>query len=55
MYVNPLPFIQYPPITEFCIQLELGVFQILKACIFNFLQRASKIHISVVLPLFNIF
>ena len=39
--VTLLPFLQYSPITEFCNQLALGVFQILKALI---LTRPIKIH-----------
>ena len=41
IYVTPLPFLQYSPFTELCIQLALGVFQILKALI---LTRPIKIH-----------
>ena len=28
---HPLPFLQYSPLTEFCNQSTLGVFQIVKA------------------------
>ena len=40
-HCHPLPFLQYSPISEFCIQLALGVFQKLKALI---LTRPIKIH-----------
>ena len=33
IYVTPLPFLQYSLLIEFCNQLALGVFQILKALI----------------------
>ena len=38
---HPLPFLQYSPFIEFCKQIALGVFQILKALI---LTRPIKIH-----------
>ena len=31
IYVTPLPFLQHSPFIEFCNQIVLGVFQILKA------------------------
>ena len=39
--MNPLPFLLYSPLIEFCNQLALGVFQILKSPI---LTKPGKIH-----------
>ena len=43
IHVTPLPFLHYSPLTEFCIQLALGVFRIFKA---PFWQDLSKYTLS---------
>ena len=43
IHVTPLPFLQYSPFTEFCVQLALGVFRIFKA---PFWQDLSKYTLS---------